>query len=279
MSRTLIVGSSKSGKSTLAKKLAKEKGLPVYVLMCYEDLGLNQDELDDDAFRPVSWESVKGLKDACVLVEDLMTLSKEEEKSLRHLLDYFSHHSRLHCYVCVHHVQGIGIYPMLSSFQTILVTLAKRNLKSLDTLLLYFKYPEVDRKRHTQEFVAQTSKYGYVKFDAATREISFHSEEADKAEENSDRKYFAFFKDPIQAEVLFNLVYGAMPKNLIRAKDKCVQLENKKNGKKICISMYDYIYFLSSEKRPNENIMKLHKVIKSLGIVIPTCMIKNAHMQ
>ena len=38
MSRTLIVGSSKSGKSTLAKKLAKEKGLPVYVLMCYEDL-------------------------------------------------------------------------------------------------------------------------------------------------------------------------------------------------------------------------------------------------
>ena len=278
MSRTLIVGSSKSGKSTLAKKLAKEKGLPVYVLMCYEDLGLNQDDQEDDSFRPATWESVKSLKDSCVIVEDLMTLSREEEKSLRHLLDYFSHHSRLHCFVCCHHVQGIGIYPMLSSFQAIMVTLAKSNLKSLDTLLLYFKFPEADRKKYTQEFVTQTSKYGFVKFDAATREITFHGED-EKVFENDAKKYFAFFKEPLQAEVLFNLVYAAMPKNLVRARDHCVQLENKKTRKIIYVSMYDYVYFLSTEKRPSENVLKLHKVIKSLGIIIPTCMIKNAHMQ
>jgi AAA+ ATPase superfamily predicted ATPase len=285
MARTLILGSSQSGKTTLAKKLVKELGLPGYLLVCYEELGLNKEDVESDGLKLVSWKDVPKLKDATLVVEDLMTLEPKQEKILRRALDYFSHHHNLKIIVASHHVQGIGIYSLLSSFQKIRVTLAKSNLKSLDTLLMYFKYSEADRKKYRNEFLDQKEQFGYMEFDAKTRQVTTHTDKktAQAAEDSDDSDFDtdkSFFYEPLKAKALYKKIFNALPSNIVRAKDKSMKLVKQDTGQIYFVSLLDYVHFLMSQREPPEEILNLHKFLKQSNLfIVPKCANKNPHLK
>jgi predicted AAA+ superfamily ATPase len=99
----LIIGASASGKSTLAKKWARKLEKPIYILMASELLKL--DNLDED-IKQISWAEVLDISKSTIIVEDVLSLSKAQDKTLRHLIDVNIHHKKNYLIVLTHHVQG-----------------------------------------------------------------------------------------------------------------------------------------------------------------------------
>lgn len=99
----LIIGASNSGKTTLAKKLARKWGKPIHMLMASELV--KNDQIEED-IQNVTWENAMHLSKATLIIEDILSLTKKQDKLLRHIIDVLIHHGQLNLVCCTHHVQG-----------------------------------------------------------------------------------------------------------------------------------------------------------------------------
>jgi ABC-type dipeptide/oligopeptide/nickel transport system ATPase component len=82
----MLIGRSGSGKSVLAHKLTKNLTRPVVVV---------NDKTDNPHIKRVDWNELAGLKKTCLIIEDLISMSKQELEAVKKILNFSNHHSKV----------------------------------------------------------------------------------------------------------------------------------------------------------------------------------------
>jgi adenylate kinase family enzyme len=82
----MLIGRSGSGKSVLAHKLTKNLTRPVVVV---------NDKTDNPHVKRVDWNELAGLKKTCLIIEDLISMSKQELEAVKKILNFSNHHSKV----------------------------------------------------------------------------------------------------------------------------------------------------------------------------------------
>lgn len=140
----LILGKSGSGKSTALKKILTEifqkskNRKQLYTVNVrdhfYQGIqnvnSVQQIELSDLDEVP---------RNAVIVVEDVISITRAQDRALRTTLNYRAHHKRQLVFVISHHVFRTSIHSMLPYFNSILFTSAKSNLPLLKHVMQHFK--------------------------------------------------------------------------------------------------------------------------------------------
>ena len=88
----------------------------------------------------IGFGAIKSIKKNSVLiVEDLISMNKEEEKALRKAVNYEAHHKNCKIFCVTHTVFKTGIYSMLPLFHYIIYTSSPSNTPIIRACLAYFK--------------------------------------------------------------------------------------------------------------------------------------------
>ena len=88
MRKILIIGKSGSGKTRAAAALASRSRYPTYVV----NDSKNKIDEDEKTFPDVDWEELPHLKNANVIVEDIISCTGSQLDSLKALCNYSAHH-------------------------------------------------------------------------------------------------------------------------------------------------------------------------------------------
>jgi len=172
----------------------------------------------------------------------------------------------------------VGLYGLLSSFNKILVTVSRANYKSFNTLLDYFKFPEEEKKKYLHKFVNETAEFGYWSFDPRTRKVTRHVMDDDNKKKPKDiEQFFHLFPNPSQTEALYNLIFSALPSNIIDKKDHSILLKSTDGKKCVRISVFDYLHYLSSQTRPPKPIRQMHNYVRR-KLTLAKVFNKNPHL-
>ena len=78
-------------------------------------------------------------KKSYVIVEDVISMKKEEEINLRNAVNYTVHHNQSKLFCVSHTITKTGIYSMVGLFNYIIFTGSPSNLPVIRTCLRYFK--------------------------------------------------------------------------------------------------------------------------------------------
>ena len=132
---------SATGKSTLLKQLVAntERKTNLYLVNVkgeetafYEKKHLKT--------QSTSFAGIKKIKrNSLVIVEDLISMKKEEEIELRNAVNYTVHHSQSKLFCVSHTITRTGIYSMVGLFSYIIFTGSASNIPVIRVCLRYFK--------------------------------------------------------------------------------------------------------------------------------------------
>lgn len=88
----------------------------------------------------INFSGIKNVKKkSYVLVEDVISMTKEEEINLRKAINYTVHHNQAKLFCVSHTITKTGIYSMVGLFNYIIFTGSPSNLPVIRTCLKYFK--------------------------------------------------------------------------------------------------------------------------------------------
>jgi len=88
----------------------------------------------------VQFSGIKNVKkNSYVLVEDVISMKKEEEINLRNAINYTVHHNKSKLFCVSHTITKTGLYSMVGLFNYIIFTGSPSNLPVIRTCLRYFK--------------------------------------------------------------------------------------------------------------------------------------------
>lgn len=88
----------------------------------------------------IGFGSLKSIKkNSFVVAEDIISLSAEESKQLRHAVNYTAHHMSSKIFCVTHTVYKTGIYSLLPLFHYIILTSSASNQPIVRSVLNYFK--------------------------------------------------------------------------------------------------------------------------------------------
>lgn len=88
----------------------------------------------------IGFGSLKGIKkNSFVIVEDIISISKEQELQLRNAINYTAHHKLSKIFCVTHTIYKTGLYSMLPLFHSIIFTSSASNTPIVRATLGYFK--------------------------------------------------------------------------------------------------------------------------------------------
>ena len=88
----------------------------------------------------INFSGIKTVKkNSYVLVEDVISMKKEEEINLRNAINYTVHHNRSKLFCVSHTITKTGLYSMVGLFNYLIFTGSPSNLPVIRTCLRYFK--------------------------------------------------------------------------------------------------------------------------------------------
>ena len=88
----------------------------------------------------ISFGGIKNAKkNSIIIVEDVISMKKEEEIELRNAINYTVHHKKSKLFCVSHTITRTGIYSMVGLFNYIVFTGSPSNLPVMRTCLRYFK--------------------------------------------------------------------------------------------------------------------------------------------
>ena len=241
-------------------------------------------------------------KNSGVVVEDIITMSVSDEKSLRTTLNYDAHHKSQKIFSISHGVHKTSIWSMLSFFHFIILTSAASNVPVLRFTLNYFKIDKnlVDEWITKFKLLGGGKKNYYFYYNCA--EMSFYftknilnpeasvlvgtagevlaqSEDSEIVKKNLQLKFEKFLEGhpfKTQAAAVFSTIINCIDLTLIREHDLTVCFTNLEGEKEKRLSLVDYICtILSPEEKPSASLIFLHHYIKKFCL-IPAIFVKNS---
>jgi hypothetical protein len=320
---SLILGRSGTGKSTLIRSMLKanysrtKKSKTPFVTVNAKDreysdkkLGL-QKKLDYSQIKKAASKSV-------VIVEDIISMQKKDERYMRHTLNYEAHHKKLKVFAVTHHVYKTSILSMLPFFHYIIFTGTRSNAPLLRNVLNYFKIDPVIRDDWVEKFkkinkTQQTyfffdcGKYKFYVIDSLSALLGSDSQQPrllgvangddgvdfeGKAEtevkikvnylQNRFEKFMVGQSNKHEASAIFSIIVNCIPLHLIREHDLTLSFTSRKRDLRrgpLRVSLVDYItVMLDSKKKINTRILFLHLYLKK-SCHIPNIFIKNKLLQ
>ena len=206
-------------------------------------------------------------KKSCIIVEDIIHISKKDEQKLRIAINYQAHHKTQKIICASHSIYKTQIFSLLGYFNFIIFTSAIANIPTLRNILNYFKVEksEFDNWVNFYTIFGEGKKGVYFFFDcekmtfSVSKKMLFreckslgeiegnntvNSPTHGKAKllQNIFQKFVENFPEKNEAIAIFSVISNCVPNNLIREQDLTVPFKDKK--KKKLISIVDYVISL-----------------------------------
>lgn len=295
----LVVGASFSGKSTIARKLLRESGRVAYVV--------NGPAVESEAgFRRIDYEDCEALRNCGLLFEDQIGTDEAQFRTILRQVNWGAHHSGVTpCIIISHSILNTRAYRLMPYCTQIVVTLAKTGIKSLLSVLDYFSVDKEQREDYKQQFLSAEGDYGSFVFDprhrtfelgppkmgkpsssdaamnkSGLRGVAATSTSSAKSSTVPISRYLEIIQPESRrkvAQLLFDLIYPAMPADVRSGGYYTLTLQSKKTGKDVVVSMIDYVDCLTQEKKhASGQLLGVHAyVVKKAGVHIPRCLVLN----
>ena len=255
-----------------------------------------------------SFDKLKSTKkNALVIVEDIISMSKNDEKLLRTALNYDAHHKRQKIFCVSHSIYKNSMWSLLSFFHYIIFTSAPSNVPVIRFTFNYFKIEKPQFDDWLKEYlkVGRGGKKGvYFYFDCVkmTFNVSLNTHFSDKkilgtlgetrsessstslvgSEEHRKKLQLKFetlidsFEWQAQAKAIFSIIVNCLNSNLIREHDLSFAFKSSKNRQlSIRFSLVDYITsLLTSGASVTKPLLAFHNYVKTF-CHIPVIFCKN----
>ena len=208
-------------------------------------------------------------KKSCIIVEDIIHISKKDEQKLRIAINYQAHHKTQKIICASHSIYKTQIFSLLGYFNFIIFTSAIANIPTLRNILNYFKVEksEFDTWLNFYTTFGEGKQGVYFFFDCekmtfnVSKKMLFRmckslgDAEGSNTGANSQQnkvkilqniflKFVENFPDKNEAIAIFSVISNCVPNQLIREQDLTVPFKDKK--KKKLISIVDYVISLLS---------------------------------
>lgn len=326
-----IIFSSGTGKSTLLKQIVqencaseqdKDSRIKGFNIKKKSHLYLiNVDSKDFKMYKKnfphaekIEFDKLENTKrKSCIVVEDIIHMTKKDETTLRQAINFQTHHKSQKIICATHSIFKTNLFSILMFFHYIIVTSAAANVPSLRNLFKYFK---VDVNQEN-EWIEKFKKLGngqhgvYFYFHCSEMTFNVSSKMLFKkikclgtlGDENSvtsssssspsvvasdlrlqtlEKRFSQLTQNNPQkneANSIFSILICCLDRSIVRDKDLTVIFLDKKTGRKKLISIVDYIFTLLSEKSIVPlPVSTLHKFIKTI-CHIPQTFIRNKYMR
>jgi hypothetical protein len=247
-------------------------------------------------------------KKSCIIVEDIIHISKRDEEKLRFAINYQTHHKTQKIICASHSIFKTKIYSLLGFFNFIIFTSAIANIPTLRNILNYFKIEKAEIERWLQFYsdYGEGKKGTYFYFDCEKltfniskkmlfkfcKSINGDSENNNSSNNNrallsTDRsnflqntflKFVENFSEKNEAVAIFSVISNCVPHSLIKEHDLTVAFKTtagkeKRNLKRI--SIVDYVISLLSPKIiVSPSLIAMHRFILQF-CKIPRVFIRN----
>ena len=132
---------SATGKSTLLKQLVSgtEKKTNLYLVNVKGEETVFYEKKHPKTLS-TTFAGIKNIKKySLIIVEDLISMKKEEEINLRNAVNYTVHHRQSKLFCVSHTITRTGIYSMVGLFNYIIFTGSASNIPVIRVCLRYFK--------------------------------------------------------------------------------------------------------------------------------------------
>jgi ABC-type oligopeptide transport system ATPase subunit len=295
----LLIGRSGSGKSTLCRfilKQFKKYRKPIYVV---------NDPKKLTKYAPKEWHEIAQLKQAALVVEDVIQAKPYQFEILQNLLNFKTHHDRVNpVLVIAHQLTKNNIFGIINSFTQIYITACKANIAAFKALLQYYGYPDKEKEEHLRMFRSITKPYQHICFDVEKMTFELTSFDMnDLSDDDGDdelsnsrgggkkgfsrkaalalakaTRFLTVDKDHAEKKVaLFELIYPGLPPKGFCLKDMTVKLKTNKNTE-AKVSLIDYITCLVSEAvtAPPTLLLQFHDYItETRSVTLPRTFVLN----
>jgi hypothetical protein len=255
--------------------------------------------------RSLNFEDLESAaKNSCIIVEDIIHISKKDEEKLRYAINYQTHHRTQKIICASHSIFKTKIFSLLNFFNFIIFTSAIANIPTLRNVLNYFKVDksEIDRWLEFYSEFGEGKKGVYFYFDCEKltfnvskkmlfklcksingenkntntkgEVLSASPETKAKILQSTFLKFVENFAEKNEAVAIFSVISNCVPISLIREHDLTVQF--KKDRKKMKqISIVDYVISLLSPRIiVSPSLIVMHRFILQF-CKIPQVFIRN----
>ena len=173
----LILGRSGTGKSTLIRNMLKENcklnkrnsKKKTFVTINAKDAEYSKNPSLGKHVISDFGKLYSVPKKSVVIIEDIINMPSRDEKKLRHLLNYDSHHRGLRVFAVAHHVHRTSMLSMLPFFHYLIFTAAASNVALLKFSLSYFKVSTEQQQEWVKVFMTvKKNKYSFFVFDTTS---------------------------------------------------------------------------------------------------------------
>jgi hypothetical protein len=191
----------------------------------------------------------------------------------------------------VHALHCTDIFQLLPFFHKIIITAALSNVKSVASLLSYFKYDKQETATYLRAFNENKDEYAHFCMDVDKRTITFLANNADEKEMNNtlidvsagDDMGLALallsqLDQPGKATAIFKLIYKHVKKR-VNTDDLTVRLKSAKTGGYVVVSLIDYLDAITTAAQPRDDqLYSFHKYLEKF-VHIPNCFVLNKNYQ
>jgi hypothetical protein len=182
------------------------------------------------------------------------------------------------------------MYALLPFLHKIFISSAKSNVKSLVSLLEYFRHTPAEKNAYLASFKANEIPFSHFCLDINNRSLTFvspqDSDMSGLADISSDsfamaETLLSELENAGKAKAVFNLISKKLKK--INSDDLTVVLISRKRGGPVVISLVDYLSHLTSspsstQQPPDRILLHFHAYICK-RVHIPKCFILNKHFR
>lgn len=294
-----VVGPSATGKSGLVRNLTDQ-------LVGKKTFVVNDSVSSDATFsHKIGWYQLEEISNCCLVVEDMITLSKENVGVVKHVLNFSAHHNGISpVYLITHSLVSNGMTEFMPYVNKLLFSACPGALSSVKKSLTYYGFTKKDADALLAEFSRSHERFAFFELllpEKVFRKIERWAGDASASEsgvadvvENfksirmreSAAKLLALSPDRGRAAAVFELVLPHLPSAALNAEDVSVLMRDKaKRLKRLKgptrsqrISLIDYVQSLLDEKsaEPSVDLRCFHGFL-SERMLIPKIFIKNRH--
>lgn len=283
---TLVLGTSGSGKSSLAKSLGNISSLPVYII--------NGSEKDypPENFEHITYQNFadneEEINNCILIIDDIVKPSDFECKVINQILVKNKRHSNINFYALAHSIERNNLHSLLQHFDFIVFSNHPKNQKVFEVYgRKYCAKDEDECMQIWNDFVKNGEpKTNYLRYNNTTSQfelidvtgkILISPESKLRKEIISYIEAFGYLRESV---AFLDYLIKRLPSGVIDEDHLTLSFENR-NGDKFDVTIIDLIVFVVSknlERPPPPEIMYAFKNLQKL-YKIPYCFIGNKYFR
>ena len=279
---TLVLGTSGSGKSYLAKSMTNLSSLPVYIINGSEK------DYDTDKFQHITFdefqESEEDISNCNLIIDDIVKPSDLECKIIQQILVKNKRHKNVNIYALSHQIERNGLHPFMQHFDFIIFT---NSVKNTSVFKVYVKkfcpkdYSECMLR--WDDFIQKQSKTTYLRYNNIESQFQLIDVKGSLLLDPQTvlRKEILQYIEPFgevkKCMAFFDYLVKRLPTGVISPDDLTLTLGNQKGDQLPPICVLDLCVSVprtNLERPPPKELIHAFKILQK-AYKLPFCFIGN----